>query len=261
MKEDYEKKLERQVEIEKRYLSKSKDEFYRQFRKLAGKGAGDRTKLGRDMISSLLEKMETAIEIELAGRLTGKVTQATAAVAALSVEVAALIGLQNLVRGALASDTRTGRAQITGQEVEYEVNARKLETYSSGAYRSLQRRLQTSCPTEAAKISLRNAYQKKWYKDQIDPVVLSKEDKTKSGMFLLGLAEQLAGEWVTRTNKKNRREKHTRVVYQFTPEFAGIIRKHTELLSLARPQFPPLVIPPNDWKGVLTGASHTTPRS
>ena len=253
MREEYQDKLQRQIANEKAYLEKSKESFYRQFKKLAGKGAGDRTKLGRDMICSLIEKMENAIEIELAGRLTGKATRATAAVAALPAEVSALIGLQNLVRGALGSDTRTGRALITGQEVEYEVNARKLETYSSGAYRSLQRRLQTSCPTEASKISLRNAYQKKWYKDQITPIELSKEDKEKSGMFLLGLAEQLAGDWVIRVNKKNRREQHTRVVYQFTPEFAEVIKKHTEMLSLVKPQFPLLVIPPNDWSGVLTG--------
>ena len=56
VREEYEKKLARQVEIENRYLSKSKESFYRQFKKLAGKGAGERTKLGRDMISSLIEE-------------------------------------------------------------------------------------------------------------------------------------------------------------------------------------------------------------
>ncbi len=253
MREEYQDKLQRQIANEKRYLEKSKESFYRQFKKLAGKGAGDRTKLGRDMISSLIEKMENAIEIEIGARLEGKATQSTAAVAALPIEASALIGLQNLMRSAMSGATRQATANTIGQEVEYEVNARKLETYSSGAYKSLQRRLQTSCPTERSKISLRNSYQKYWYKDQINPIELSKDDKLRSGMFILGLAEEIASEWIVRTNKKDRREKYTRKVYQFTAEFAEIIKKHTELMSLASPQFPPLVIPPNDWSGVLAG--------
>ncbi len=254
MKEEYEKKLQRQIENENKYLSKSKESFYRQFKKLAGKGAGERTKLGRDMISSLIEKMENAVEIEIANRLSGRATKATAAVAALPIEVSAFIGLQNIVRGAMSSATRNATALTAGQEVEYEVNARKLETYSSGAFKSLQRRLATSCPTERSKINLRRSYQKHWYKDYIDPIELSKESKLNSGMFLLGLAEEVAAEWIVRVNKKNRREKYTRKVYQFTPEFAEVIKKHTEMMSLANPQFPPLIIPPNEWSGVLTGS-------
>ncbi len=254
MKEEYQDKLGRQIEIERRYLSNSREAFYKQFKKLSASGRGERTKLGRDMISTLIEKMEEALEKEIGARLTGKATTATAAVAALPIDVAALIGLQNLVRGALASDTRVGRALITGQEVEHEVNARKIEAHSSGAYRSLQRRLQTSCPTEASKVNLRKAYTQKWYKEYIDPIKLDKKDRLKSGIFLLGLAEQLAEDWVVRVKKKDRRGKHTALVYQFTSEFAETIAKHTELLALTRPQYPPFILPPQDWGGgVVSG--------
>ncbi len=257
MTELYEEKVKRQINIEELAIARTREKFFHYFNKLS-KSNGERTKAGRDVIATLFDEMEHAIEIELANRLAGRASKCSAAIARLPIEVSALIGLQNLVAGAMGNDTQAGRALKTGKDIEDEVNAQKLLDNNSGAHAALLRRLSTTCPTEASKISLKKAFFKKWYCDEINPIDLTKKERAQSGMVLLALAEQVAERFVTRVKKKNQREKYTRVVYTFTDEFLTLMKTQTEVLALGRPEFPPLIIPPRDWTGVLSGGPYYT---
>ena len=248
--------IKRQLELEKEAVGVTKEEYFSTVAKLKKNGHGSTTGTGRDLLYSIVEPLHEAIIERISEHQRGRVSLCNKFIASIPAELTAFITAKNLVDGALAEDYLSKRATALGNDLIDQANALKLQDFESGAYEAMERRLKQA-PTELLKKKVKKAFLEKWYRDQIDPVELSQEDKARTGLMLLHLASNIAGKFIQTTPYKPRGKKHTTNRIQITDEFMSESKTREEMRSLFSPKWPISVIPPRDWDSIAGGVYYS----
>lgn len=248
--------IKRQLELEKEAVGITREEYYSTIKKLKKNGHGSTTGTGRDLLYSIVEPLHEAIIERIEQHQRGRVSLCNKFIASLPAEFTAFITAKNLIDGALAEENLSKRAVALGNDLVDQANAIKLHDFESGAHEAMERRLRQA-PTELLKKKVKKAFLEKWYKEQINPVELDKEEKVRTGLLLLHMASDIAGKYIQTTPYKPRGKKHTANKIQITDEFMREASTREELRSLYSPKFPISVIPPKDWVGLGRGVYHT----
>lgn len=249
-----------QWRLEEGMTQRGFEAFHRGLASAREHGMEDQTVYGATILLHRLEAVAQGIKGFLEASDTGKPGKrhtAAAPLKAVSPEVAALIALRAVVQGLTMPRTAQTVTTLIGTMIEDEIRLAAFRDAESKAFERMMKGAK-----ERVGYSYKRVYALRIAKQYDEHTPWTRVKKLNVGAKLLDIVIEATGivELVDQSEGK-----HTTVKYVVaSSEVLSWVDKRVNAVSLMRPQYEPMVVPPRDWVGAYGGgylSSHIPPLS